>query len=412
MHEAFSFQPKFPVFGFPMKKVRRILVVDGSRVIRATLAKHLKGNFEVLEEANGESAWQTLMLDATIDLIISGIHTPKLEAYDLLARLKASSMRRLRELPFVLIVSDLNHPADLEFERSRGVTGFITKSMSKPEIVGCLNGWLEPAPPPVAEQDALRSAAAGAFPLSKLERLLSADRFCAEVAKLSPLEIKTESICVLVFGIDKRDALIGRFGEGVGEIIRERIAGLLSAKVEANDVIGCQGGERLAILSRGVDLKHGVRFAKRVCKSLAAGQITIHGQKVKLTASVGVASSSDDAVTSGEALLVLAGQRLDQALLCGGNTVSSDLRSACPVQCQGRRGLDLLEMLSDESGARLPSCLGSLGLQVLPLLRAMDAELGLALPLNDIEMKLRQRAKAEEQGGMVVMPEFAGETRH
>lgn len=385
-----------------MKKVRRILVVDGSRVIRATLAKHLKGNFEVLEEANGESAWQTLMLDATIDLIVSGIHTPKLEAYDLLARLKASSMRRLREIPFVLIVSDLNHPADLEFDRSRGVTGFITKSMSKPEIVGCLNGWLEPAQPQVAGQ--------GSLP--KLERLLGADRFCAEIAKFSPLEINTESLCVLVFGIDKRDALIGRFGEGVGEIIRERIAGLLSAKVEANDVIGCQGGERLAILSRGVDQKHGVRFAKRVCKSLAAGQITIHGQKVKLTASVGVASSSDDAVTSGAELLMLAGQRLDQALLCGGNTVSSDLRSACPVQCQGRRGLDLLEILSAESGARLPSCLGSLGLQMLPLLRAMDAELGLGLPLNDIEMKLRQRAKAEEQGSVVETPEFAGETRH
>lgn len=386
-----------------MKKVRRILVVDGSRVIRATLAKHLKGSFDVLEEANGESAWQTLMLDATIDLIISGIHTPKLEAYDLLARLKASSMRRLREIPFVLIVSDLNHPADLEYDRSRGVTGFITKSMSKPEIVGCLNGWLEePAQPQVAGQ--------GSLP--KLDRLLGADRFCAEIAKFSPLEINTESLCVLVFGIDKRDALIGRFGEGVGEIIRERIAGLLSAKVEANDVIGCQGGERLAILSRGVDLKHGVRFAKRVCKSLAAGQITIQGQKVKLTASVGVASSSDDAVTNGPELLMLAGQRLDQALLCGGNTVSSDLRSECPVQCQGRRGLDLLEILSDESGARWPSCLGSLGLQVMPLLRAMDAELGLALPLNDIEMKLRQRAKAEEQGVLIGMPEFAGETRH
>lgn len=398
-----------------MKKVRRILVVDGSRVIRATLVKHLKGDdFEVMEEANGESAWQTLMLDASIDLIISGVHTPKLEAHDLLARLKASTKRRLREMPFVLIVSDLDHPAELEEDRRRGVSGFITKSMSKPEIVACLNAWLEPPPPPAFVPELVPSAAA-ACPSPKEKRLLDEARFRAEVSGFTADAIKVESICVLVFGIDKRDALIGRFGDGVGEIIRARIAALLSGKVEISDVLGCYGGERLAIVSRGVDLKHGVRFAKRVCKSLAAGQLTIHGQKVKLTASVGVASSSDDAVNGGEELLMLAVQRLDQALLCGGNTVSSDLRSACPLQCHGRRGLDLLEVLlaeSGDAGGRLPSCLGSLGLQVMPLLKAMDAELGLALPLNEIEMKLRQRANAEEKACVTEMPEFAGETRH
>ena len=63
-----------------MKKLKRILVVDASRVVRAALAKHLHGEFEVIEEGDGESAWQTLMLDASIAAVISSPQTPRLAA--------------------------------------------------------------------------------------------------------------------------------------------------------------------------------------------------------------------------------------------------------------------------------------------------------------------------------------------
>ena len=83
-----------------METIRRILVLDSSRVVRVTLNKHLKDNFDVIEESSGESAWQTLMLDSGISAVISGVHPLKLDAHDLLARLRASSIRRLRDIPF------------------------------------------------------------------------------------------------------------------------------------------------------------------------------------------------------------------------------------------------------------------------------------------------------------------------
>ena len=54
-----------------METIRRLLVLDNSRVVRATLSKHLKDDFEVIEEASGESAWQTLMLDSGILLYLT-----------------------------------------------------------------------------------------------------------------------------------------------------------------------------------------------------------------------------------------------------------------------------------------------------------------------------------------------------
>ena len=390
-----------------MERLRRILVVDGSRVVRATLAKHLKDDFELLEESDGVSAWQTLMLDSNISAVVSGTHPPKLEAHDLLARLRSSSMRRLREIPFVLIVSDLTNDAERQYDRTCGVAGFITKTMAKSAIVELLNKLFSPAeltstdilpdfeapkdeaPPQLPSEPPLE-------PLFKAPKLLANDAFTSLVSKVSFSDPKVSKACALVFGIDNREALIQSFGQDVVEIIIARIASLLFAKVGPLDSIGRWHNDRLAIISNGVDIEQGLRFGHRVCKSLASGQVTIRGQKMKLTASVGLASNTDDHVADGSELIALAEKRLDQALICGGNTVANEHKPDCPLHCKNKTALRLIEALSAQGDKSIAKSIGSIGLKVLPLLKIMDHELSLGLPLADIKHQLQQRAKAEE----------------
>lgn len=386
-----------------MNKLRRILVVDGSRVVRVTLTKHLKDDFEIIEEANGESAWQTLMLDAKISAVISGIHLPKLEAHDLLARLRASSLRRLKELPFTLIVSDVENQADREFDRTCGVTGFITKTMKKVAIVACLNALFEDggeAASVVAEEKEQRKSPPNVVPMfaptPETEKLLDSEAFWSVLTGLSFAEAPAEPVCALVFGIDDREGLIERFGDDVAGLIAARFASLLLSKLTPLDVIGRCRGERLAIISRSVDLRQGVRFGKQVCKSLASGQITIRGQKVKLTASVGIASTSDDVLTSGSELFFLADQRLDQALVCGGNTVATEYKPKCPLHCREKDVFEMLDVLMVRKGMNLAGNVGTLGLKIMPLLQVIDQELALGLPLAEIRKQLQQRASSEE----------------
>ena len=405
-----------------MERLRRILVVDGSRVVRATLAKHLKDDFEIFEEHDGVSAWQTLMLDASIAAVVSGIHPPKLEAHDLLARLRASSMRRLREVPFVLIVSDLDNRAERQYDQTCGVTGFITKTMDKTTIVGILNKIFDPtAADPIAADPADRAAVdlsstdilpehaavteeapptapadTPVEPLSKGPKLVPHDAFVSLASSISFSNSHSNTACALVFGIDNREALIQSFGQDVVEIIIARIASLLFAKVGPLDSIGRRGNDRLAIISSSVDLEKGIRFGHRVCRSLASGQVTIRGHKMKLTASVGVASSAEDHVADGTKLLEVADKRLDQALLCGGNTVASEHKPDCPLHCKNKMALKLIEALSSQGDKNIAKNIGTLGLKVLPLLKIMDRELSLGLPLADIKHQLQQRAKTEE----------------
>ena len=390
-----------------METIRRILVLDSSRVVRVTLNKHLKDNFDVIEESSGESAWQTLMLDSGISAVISGVHPLKLDAHDLLARLRASSIRRLREIPFILIVSDLDNKVERDADRANGVAGFITKTMNKPAMLAALNELFHPhdAPKTANEGKSLPTSPEAA-PLAP-ELLLdttgseetgkpqSRDRFNSVLTKLSLAAPLGDPVCILVFRIDNRAALIEKFGEEIAAMIDVRFARLLMSKVGPNDQIGHCFGDRLAIVSHDVDLKQGERFGKQVCRSLASGQITIRGQKVKLTASVGVASTSDDKASSGMELFTLADQRLNQALVCGGNTVAIEFKSGCPMHCRDKQTAKLVEALAKPQESAIRLNLGAFGLKILPILRALDQELSLGLSLKEIEQQLEKRLQSE-----------------
>ena len=384
-----------------MNKLRRILVIDGSRVVRVTLAKHLKDDFDVVEEANGESAWQTLVLDATIAAVVSGIHPPKLDAHDLLARLRASSIRRLKEMPFTLLVSDVENQAGPASDRLGGVSALITKSMKKAAIVACLNALFEHADEAArAAPEEKKTLPPDVLPLPapapEAEKLLDSEAFWSVISGLSLADAPAEPVCVLVFGIDDREGLSASFGADVAAMIAARFASLLLSRLSPRDSIGRCRGERLAIISPGVDLKQGERFGKQVSKSLAAGQITVRGQKVKLTASVGIASTSDDVLSRGSELYFLADRRLDQALVCGGNTVAVEYKPKCPVHCRENDVDERLDVLSEATGLMHAGRIGALGLKIMPLLQRIDQELALGLPLADIQEKLQQRAAGEQ----------------
>jgi diguanylate cyclase (GGDEF)-like protein len=376
---------------------RRVLVVDGSRVVRATLAKRLEDGFGVVEEDNGESAWQRLMLDSSIVAVVSSPSPPRLKALDLLERMRASALRRLRETPMVLLASDDTPDARADEWRNQGVAGLMTKSMSRETMTERLEAAISPMLHP-APQDTPREEAHAEIPEEAPEKpragqaetattpLLDAEDFVAAVASLPHEMGSEEPLCVLVFGIDRLGELIGNFGADVPDVLIGRIAKLLAAKIDPRDVLGRRGEDRVAIVSHGVDLRAGVHFGRRVCKSMATGQITIHGRKARLTTSVGVAATSDDHVASPEDLLALAQERLKQAMVCGGNSVCTELRPNCSLSQRDEVLLELFHLLGE---VLEPAQKNALGIALRPLLLkigtklAGEAKQALGLPKAD-----------------------------
>jgi CheY-like chemotaxis protein len=79
------------------------LIADDSRIVRATLSKHLSDVFDFSEALDGEEAWECLLRDDSIDLLITDLIMPRLDGYGLLRRMRASRSDHLREMPVVVV---------------------------------------------------------------------------------------------------------------------------------------------------------------------------------------------------------------------------------------------------------------------------------------------------------------------
>ena len=111
----------------------RILIVDESRMARAALIKRVRERYGFREEVNGEAAWQALVLDHSIQLVICPLTLPLLEGDGLLVRIRASRLARLRQMPVLVIAGD-NQEAN-QRARELGASELVSRSIDGSELL-------------------------------------------------------------------------------------------------------------------------------------------------------------------------------------------------------------------------------------------------------------------------------------
>lgn len=367
-----------------MTGLPRILLVDDSRMVRMSLARHLKDHYEVREEGDGEAAWQTLVLDQSVRLVISDLSMPVLDGYGLLERLRSSKLRRLNAMPFIL-VSGEEGETEKEEACTRGVSDFVSKGVGAAEILTRVNNLLELSRVrDTAEEGrslAVQDPETGLFSRKYLE--------LQAAQALSHATRHQADVSAMVIGFDGYEALSSRLGEGLAEQVANRFAKMLTAKIRAEDSLGRFDAGQFAIISPGTSPALCATFAERVREAVEVARLSAQGQAIALTVSVGVASVPGDAVSSAADLLTLAGTRMRQAMAAGGNrTEAGALHEGVqrPVSLQ-----HALELIAANRPQPVIANLPALARKVMPLLRLIDKELGLALPLAEIERRLSER---------------------
>jgi two-component system, cell cycle response regulator len=327
-------------------KSQKVLVVDASRVVRASLSRCLAKTHVVCEESDGESAWQSLVLDASIVAVISGLDITGIEGAGLVERMRASKLARINAMPFYQLASESLAENLRQSARRLGVSDFIPKASP----AGTLERLFSAAPM-VGEVEngtdifGMETDVGLGDLSSRFGRLASLDvapliadslsvkgkrgveKKLLERAVQSGVEQPAEgatalNASVLIFGIDDYAGLCQRLGVKMGEKIVARFSGLLAGKVRSpEDVLHLSDG-RVGIVSSHVDREHCTAFARRVCKALAAATIALGDKVVKATASAGVAAVPQDGVAlSAEELFYLASSRLEAAHAAGGSRV-------------------------------------------------------------------------------------------
>lgn len=224
----------------------RILIVDDSRVVRMSLIQHLKGHYEVREEGDGEAAWQSLVVDHSIRAVISDLQMPKLNGYELLERVRTSKLRRLQELPFILVSGEETEEERVK-ARELGVSDFVTKGAGGTEVLTRLNNLLALSSTrenlDAGREHMVQDPVSGLFTRKYLE--LQAAQAISHATRHGV------DVSVMVLGFDGFGGICERLGEQMAEEVGNRFAKMLGGKMRHEDSLGHFGSGQYAVVSPG-----------------------------------------------------------------------------------------------------------------------------------------------------------------
>ncbi len=376
----------------PPAALPRVLIVDDSRMVRATIIKRIREHYDFREEVDGEAGWQALVLDSSIQLVISDISMPVLDGYGLLTRIRGARLARIRDIPVLMISGDEEEEAR-ERAKSLGVSDFITKGVGTSELLARIDSLVKLTQTQRRLNENLEQQVqdpeTGLFTRKYIE--------LQTAQALSHALRHDGQVSAMVLGFDRFDGLREQYGEDVMKLLHLRFSKMLAEKVRKEDSTGHFAAGQFVIVTPGTPYLACESFANRLREAIEVANIAVHGQRLSLTVSMGVANSPVDPVSSAGALLELARSRLRAAQEAGGNRVSAcDAKFANIVQAPKlAHAIELIK--AGHERAVIPH-IHTLGRQILPLLQLLERELKLGLPLAALEKNILDRAQENHDG--------------
>jgi two-component system, cell cycle response regulator len=287
----------------------RVLIADGSRSVRAGLGNQLRDRFEVRDAEDGESAWQAILLDGQIRALMTELSLPKVSGLDLLTRVRSSKVKRIRELPVVVMTAE-DEGSDRQRAAGLGVTDFLAKDAPRAELIGRLDVLLKLS----ATREALAESQATLESSRTVDpdtELLNLQFFDKQVDKLVSYARRSLSdlavICIRVeLSAAQADAWEGEIEQ------RAKLVGrTLAASIRLEDLGTRSDRLEFCVATQSTGLSGILRFAARLRKVLE--NVEAAGPGVEVWTCIGVSTLSEELRRSAEELRALAQKRAQQA---------------------------------------------------------------------------------------------------
>jgi len=289
---------------------RRVLVVDDSKFVRKTFATILRGSFDVREEADGEAAWSAIEGDRSIVMVFTDLDMPKLNGFGLLARMRASSDARIRELP-VVVISGVEEQANKQRARAAGAHDFIAKSADAAEVLARLDNVMRLVSTR-KELEAAREVRGVAAARDRLTGTLTGQYLLTESRKrFSFARRHGGDLAVMALRIANLREVTRSAGKEAADQVLSRIAKLVSSQIREEDSIARTAADTFMVVAPATSAAQMQMLAERLRAQLEQAKLSFGKQPLHIVSRVGVASLGADAVGSIEELMRAALQRLD-----------------------------------------------------------------------------------------------------
>ncbi len=289
---------------------RRVMVVDDSKFVRKTFATILRGSFDVREEADGEAAWSAIEGDRSIVMVFTDLDMPKLNGFGLLARMRASTDARIRELP-VVVISGVEEQANKQRARAAGAHDFIAKSADAAEVLARLDNVMRLVSTR-KELEAAREVRGVAAARDRLTGTLTGQYLLTESRKrFSFARRHGGDLAVMALRIANLREVTRSAGKEAADQVLSRIAKLVSSQIREEDSIARTAADTFMVVAPATSAAQMQMLAERLRAQLEQAKLSFGKQPLHIVSRVGVASLGADAVGSIEELMRAALQRLD-----------------------------------------------------------------------------------------------------
>ncbi len=373
------------------EKKPRVLICDDSRMVRASIVKHIKEKFDIKEAGDGEAGWTALNEDPSIEVLISDLSMPKLDGFGLLARLRNAELPRLREMP-VIIISGEEEGVMRERAAAAGATDFITKGTGAVELHSRLEALVK-LNRANRQLEQTREAIAQTATTDPLTGLGTPHFLLLRGAQIfSHARRQVNNVAVIRVMLDNQEAIATRFGKQVAEQLLVFCGKLLSSRMRKEDCIARMNDSEFALVCPSTALNNANLFANRLKDAVGAAKVNFRDEVISFTASVGLANTDQDVAQSIEELFALAETRMQAARARGGNLMVSgdELQTLKPPGTPNVE--EALHMLAggDADGVAVHS--RALLARLMPLIKLLDQRLSLKLPLAELEQAAKSKS--------------------
>ena len=292
-----------------MSAKARILIADDSRIVRAKIAQHIRDRFDVREVTDGESAWQAILLDSSIRVVITDLTMPKIDGFELLARVRSSRLRRIRELPMI-VISGADEQDECQRAADLGATDFIQKGVNAAELISRLEVVMKLSS---ARESQLggRAAVESSPAVDPDTELLNLAYFDHQVEKLISFSRRNVTdvavICLRVeLSLPQSEAW-----EGDIENRTRMVARALASSIRMEDHATRSERYEFCVATQSEGVASVLRFAARLRKVLENADSA--GAGVEVWTSIGIACLSEDMHLAAEQLRQISQRRAQQA---------------------------------------------------------------------------------------------------
>ena len=356
----------------------RILVIDDSRVVRVSLRKVLDAEFDVIEAEDGEAGWEALLADPQIQVVLTDAGMPRLDGYDLIARIRAHHEPRIQHIPVNMVTA-----ADDEATRQRalalGATDFITKPFDKAQLLARVRAQAraDQTTRDLAEtSEALIEHATD----DALTQVRSRRYFLRRGEQdLAFAHRHQQDLSVLVIGIDGFETIQAQHPETTSDDILVFVAHNLKQAIRTEDTLARSADAQFAIIAPTLGGAEADMVCNRIRQQIAAHPLNIGNTPMSLTVSIGLSrrdeSSTENSAGNSEQriedVLALAESYLAKAQVAGGNR----LVTAEHVRATKKRiSIDAaLRILAQGDPEKLTPHINTMMEQLLPLLAFCNA---------------------------------------